>query len=541
MKNKLLLIGLCTVLCLGALTACEGGDKPAEDTKPNSNETAGQGTVGEADKTNPSDEINSDKCPLEHSFTNYISNYDATCTENGTKTAKCDNCEKTDTVMDNENLALGHLFTNYMPNGDSNYGVDGTKTAICNRVNCDVRDTIPDVGSAYSEGLTFELNDDKQSYTLTGKGTCTDTDLIIPAAYDNLPVTSIKKWALANCADLTSVTVPNSVTSIGKAAFYGCSSLTSITIPFVGAEKDEPSDDYFGYIFGANRYDYENYWRGSIPTCLKTVVITDGTSISDGAFRLCDNITSITISNSITVIGDGAFSGCFDLTSIAIPDSVTTIGDDAFRSCSSLTDITIPDSVTRIGSSAFSDCTSLIENENNVHYVDTWAINCDTSATSVILRAGIKGISDDTFKNCALLRSITIPNSVTNIGDGAFSDCSSLTSITIPNSVTSIGYKTFADCTSLTSITIPNGITSIDGNAFHNCSDLISITVPNSVTNIGYDAFIYCDSLTCITFNGTTDEWTAIEKNVGWKTDTGHFTVYCTDGTVAKDGTVTLN
>ena len=46
--------------------------------------------------------------PLGHSFTNYISNEDATCTENGTKTAKCDRCDETDTITD-EGTALGHI------------------------------------------------------------------------------------------------------------------------------------------------------------------------------------------------------------------------------------------------------------------------------------------------------------------------------------------------------------------------------------------------------------------------------------------------
>ena len=35
-----------------------------------------------------------------HSFTNYVSNNDATCTEDGTKTAKCDRCDETDTIAD---------------------------------------------------------------------------------------------------------------------------------------------------------------------------------------------------------------------------------------------------------------------------------------------------------------------------------------------------------------------------------------------------------------------------------------------------------
>ena len=33
-----------------------------------------------------------------HNFVDYVYNYDATCTEDGTKTAKCTGCDKTDTV-----------------------------------------------------------------------------------------------------------------------------------------------------------------------------------------------------------------------------------------------------------------------------------------------------------------------------------------------------------------------------------------------------------------------------------------------------------
>ena len=47
---------------------------------------------------------------LGHSFTNYVSNGDATCTADGTKTAKCDRCDVTDTVADTDSK-LGHSFT----------------------------------------------------------------------------------------------------------------------------------------------------------------------------------------------------------------------------------------------------------------------------------------------------------------------------------------------------------------------------------------------------------------------------------------------
>ena len=44
-------------------------------------------------------------------------------------------------------------------------------------------------------------------------------------------VTSIGKYAFANCNFLTSINIPDSVNDIGYAAFGGCNSLISINIP----------------------------------------------------------------------------------------------------------------------------------------------------------------------------------------------------------------------------------------------------------------------------------------------------------------------
>jgi len=83
----------------------------------------------------------------DHSFSNYISNKDATCETDGTKTAKCEypGCDVSDTVVD-EGTRLGHSFTNYISDGNATCTVDGTKTAKCDR--CTTTDTELDAGSA---------------------------------------------------------------------------------------------------------------------------------------------------------------------------------------------------------------------------------------------------------------------------------------------------------------------------------------------------------------------------------------------------------
>jgi len=126
------------------------------------------------------------------------------------------------------------------------------------------------------------------------------------------------------------------------------------------------------------------------------------------------------------------------------------------------------------------------------YVIAPWYSEKDNIKT-IIINSGVTNISDNAFKYCSGLTSVTIPNSVTSIGRSAFLFCSALTSVTIPNSVTSIGNSTFNACSSLTSVTIPNSVTSIGDDAFSACSSLTSVTIPNSVTSIGRSAFMYCN------------------------------------------------
>ena len=115
---------------------------------------------------------------LAHTFTNYVYNNDAKCGVNGTETAKCDNCTATDT-REVANTALTHSFTYYVTDGNATCTADGTKTAKCDY--CDVTDTVADTGSKLPHSFTNYIYNDDAKCGVNGTETskcdnCNTTD-----------------------------------------------------------------------------------------------------------------------------------------------------------------------------------------------------------------------------------------------------------------------------------------------------------------------------------------------------------------------------
>ena len=407
-----------------------------------------------------------------------------------------------------KNLEIGHAYllpaiskwtNHYAPANDEIWYTNGSTTEL----------TPPTTPTAFGDATI-------QSITYNAQKKCWVIKF-------NKDLTEIGMGAFAECGNLTSVIIPDSVTTIGGYAFCDCQSLKSVTIP-------DSVTTIGNFAFAGCKL-------------LTSITIPDSvTTIGDGAFDSCASLTSVTIPDSVTTIGGAPFSYCENLkefkgkfaadngrclimdntiiayanasgTTYTIPDSVTTIRNWVFGGCTSLTSVTIPDSVTTIGESAFKDCKSLASvyckattppaggsdmfNNNAPErkiYVPAGSVDAYKSAeywsdyADAIFAEGVESESanDEIWYTNGSTTEPTAPYNPAAFGDAT---------------IQSNTYNAEKECWV---IKFNKDLTEIGWAAFGLCTSLISVTIPDSVTTIGEAAFAECESLTSVYCKATT-------------------------------------
>ena len=337
-----------------------------------------------------------------------------------------------------------------------------------------------------SQGLEYEINDDNQTVTITGLGTCTDTHLVITDEIDGRKITAIGETAFWECETITKVTVGRWIETIALGAFADCNNLTEIEVnkyneKFCSIDGNLYSKDtktLFQYVAGKTATAFE------IPNHVRT--------IGPAAFYGCEQLLSVVIPDSVSTIGMGAFYGCEGITEIVLPFRVSTIAERAFQGCTALERIVMGKSVDFIGEDAFYECDSLKEfvvDESNTKY-------CAIEG-NLYTRMNTKGnLSLIQYAIGKADKSFTLPRNVINIMLRAFANCQALEEVVLSKELGYIVYGAFYNCQNLKTVVLPDNLISIDYYAFDNCTALESIVIPDTVTRMGDGAFQNCTSLT---------------------------------------------
>ena len=180
---------------------------------------------------------------------------------------------------------------------------------------------------------------------------------------------------------------------------------------------------------------------------------------------------------TVTELSWGFFSSKRNnITALTLPDTLTDVGSTSFGKFPKLTEITIPGSVKSFGGN--------FQGMKNLH--------------TLTFGEGVEEISSNMMvSGCSALTAIQLPDSLKTIsGPGAFSDAESLTDITLPEGIAITEGSLFSDCTALVEIRLPASVTEIQSSMFEGCTSLKKVTADGAITAIGPKAFSGAENLT---------------------------------------------
>jgi len=420
-----------------------------------------------------------------------------------------------------------------------------------------------DCGSKLNEtrGLTFIENGDG-TCSVSGIGTCTDSEILIPEVYEGMTVTGVSDRAFSGNGTITVIIIPDTVISIGESAFADC-------------------------------------------TRLKTVSVGGGVrSIGAAAFSGCAELAVFVIGEGIEEIGERAFAECVSIKGIFLPETLSIIGTDAFLMCNNavirtsidvlpqgwlLDGITVEQghchsfgewisvreaSCTVVGIlNQYCDCgyrsisiSALLDHKTEkieakepscaeyglsegeactvcgtvtkeqtvipmkAHdYVDGACTVCKGNKvnstglsfeivgnyaslagigtctdTEIVVPSSYNGkpvkyVNNNAFRGNKNIKMVYLPSGIESLGTGTFYECTALVTVVLPKNIKSIDSSVFSGCTSLTEISIPSKVISIGSVAFKNCISLRHLELAEGLKQIEANAFNGCKSLESLT------------------------------------------
>ncbi len=252
--------------------------------------------------------------------------------------------------------------------------------------------------------------------------------------------TEIPVSMFLNCSVLTDLDLSNAM-NVRKGAFKNCTSLVTIVgmKPLVSIEGEafaNCSSILETYSNSDTTFSGDSQYIGC--ESIRTAQVY---ALSKNMFKDCDLLNTVTLSDDITSIPQGAFQNCYNLSSINL-GNIKTFGTSSMAG-SGIASLDLS-GINEIGTKAFEACPKLT----------TIKVDTDT-------------ISNNAFAKCTKLKSATI--SANKIGKEAFSGCSALSSVTFKNNDThklnQIDASAFQN-TAMTYVILPETVDTIGKKAF---------------------------------------------------------------------------
>lgn len=353
-------------------------------------------------------------------------------------------------------------------------------------------------------------------------------------------VTKIGDFAFANCTNLKSIVIPDTVTDIGAGGIANCSALKKLVIPstlnsisdnvFYGSNSIEEINikDGSGFVYENGMLINKNrtniYYLSESAVNIETFIVPQGITTLGANLLRNNKIKKVVIPSSVNYIEVDFFTSNVDEIEIATDNPKYIVSNDAIYSkdkkilymyFSKGSEVTLEDGVTTIGPKAFKNArASIIKLPQSVKELSAYAIYT-SYVKKVVIGENINNINRYAFYACDLdlemkknnyyiwadgllynkdktkviectknLQQVEIPEGVVEIGDNAFQSRGSIKNIKLASTVSKIGNGTFAGCNGFVEIEIPSKVTVIGTNCFESTNNLKKIVIKKEKESI---------------------------------------------------------
>ena len=149
-----------------------------------------------------------------------------------------------------------------------------------------------------------------------------DSSFVVPEG-----IQGIEHYSFADCINLRSVTIPNSLIYLGSNAFLGCENLESL-------EGAHTTEDHKGFVNARGELQF------LVPGISDDYVVPDNvTSIGSLLFENRKTLRSVTMGDQVTTIGSTVFAGCSSLKTVTFSANLISVGNDIFMDADAIENI----------------------------------------------------------------------------------------------------------------------------------------------------------------------------------------------------------
>ena len=244
---------------------------------------------------------------------------------------------------------------------------------------------------------------------------CFESTALESVDLSNTNVTIMKDGVFYNNKSLTSIKLPNKLENFWDNAFNGCTSLNNIVMPstVVGIHNNvfEDCTSLSNVTFNDS---YTTLGHHVFKNCPLAAVTFPNTLNSIGEYAFENTkLTTVDLSNTqITSLPNGCFFICENLSDVKLPKDLTDIGINAFIS-TPIASITFPPFLQKIGSYAFQNAKfANVVIPTNCNTIEQGAFSENTKLTTVYINGVTCYLAVDAFADCGNLKDVYITSNV---------------------------------------------------------------------------------------------------------------------------------